>query len=211
MKHLEKLIEIGGPSLSPLNIAMPQSVRDKAGSMASELERLLTRKNGFVAFESSLHILSLGAVAMDCTLDEWNKPDLWRDAYGRLASEGLYFAEDAFGNQFCVREGKVCAFDAETAEMRIVSPGLEQWAEVVLGDYAYWSGFPLAHDWQLQNGPLPTGSRLVPKQPFVIGGEYALQNLRAVSAVRGMRWRGGIAKQIHELPNGSPVRLQTLD
>ena len=73
---------------------MPESIRNAAGSMASELDRLLNKKNGFVAFESSLHVLPLGPAIMDCTLVEWNSPDLWRDAYGGLANEGLYFAEE---------------------------------------------------------------------------------------------------------------------
>ncbi len=211
MQNLDRLIEIGGPSLSPPNVAMPENVRRDAGAMATELELLLNRKNGFVAFESSLHIFPLGPAIMDCTLAEWNGPDLWRDAYGSLAREGLYFAEDVFGNQFCIRGNNVCAFDAETGETKIISPGLEQWAEIMLEDYSYWSGFPLAHKWQMHNGPLPPGSRLVPKQPFVIGGEYTSENLRAVPAVRGMRWRGELAKQIHELPNGTPIKLKALD
>jgi hypothetical protein len=148
---------------------------------------------------------------MDCTLAEWNRPDLWRDAYGGLANNGLYFAEDAFGNQFCIRGDNVCAFDAETAETRIVASGIEQWAEAILDDYSYWSGFAVSHKWQLQNGALPPGSRLVPKQPFVIGGEYTPENLRAVAAVRGMRWRGELARQIQELPDGSPIKLKALD
>src|SRR5215831_8476357 len=110
MDHLGKLIDIGGPSLSARSVRMPESVRREAGAMAKELEWILDKKDGFFAFESSLHVLPLGLAAMDCSLLDWNKPDLWRDAYGGLAQEGLFFAEDVFGNQFCMRENSVYAF-----------------------------------------------------------------------------------------------------
>jgi hypothetical protein len=45
MDHLQKLIEVAGPSLSSLNGAMPESVRHGAGPMAGELGRLLSMKN----------------------------------------------------------------------------------------------------------------------------------------------------------------------
>jgi hypothetical protein len=211
MKHLSKLIEIASPALSAARVAVPERVRTEAGTLANELEHLLTKKNGFFAFESALHVLPLGTPTKAPTLLQWNAIDMWRDAYGELARDGLFFAEDVFGNQFLVRDQQILSFDAETGETRPVAKSLDGWAEAVLDDYEHLTGYPLAHEWQVKNTPLENGDRLVPKHPFVIGGAYALENLRAMRAERGMRWRGELASQILRLPDGASVTVKILD
>jgi hypothetical protein len=69
----------------------------------------------------------------------------------------------------------------------------------------------LAHEWQQQNGPLPPGIRLVPKIPFVLGGEYRVDNLYAADCWRAMRCYGHIATQIHDLPEGAGVSFEPID
>jgi hypothetical protein len=38
-------------------------------------------------------------------LDVWNAPDAWVDSYEDLA-KGSFFAEDIFGNQFCIKRSR---------------------------------------------------------------------------------------------------------
>jgi hypothetical protein len=45
------------------------------------------------------------------------------------------------------------------------------------------------------------------KVPFVLGGEFVLDNLYLAVAVEGMRFRADIASQIKELPDGAQIRL----
>lgn len=210
-KHLQKLAELGSTALSGAPAAMNEQLLREGGLIARDLQWLLNQKNGFVAFESSLHVLPLGLAVMSSNLSDWNSPNTWRDSYRGLADVGLYFAEDIFGNQFCARDDGIFAFDAETAETKGIASGLDQWAELILDDYAYWSGFPISHEWQLQNGALAPGSRLVPRRPFVLGGEYSAENLRAIAAARGMRWRGNLANQIHGLADGAQIKLAGLE
>jgi hypothetical protein len=42
-----------------------------------------------------------------------------------------------------------------------------------------------------------------------MGGEYAIANLRSMSARDGMRYRGSVATQIKDLPDGAKVELTT--
>jgi hypothetical protein len=44
-------------------------------------------------------------------------------------------------------------------------------ASSLLNDYAFLTGHPLIHQWQVKNGALPAGSRLILKIPFVLGGK----------------------------------------
>jgi hypothetical protein len=45
------------------------------------------------------------------------------------------------------------------------------------------------------------------KVPFVLGGEFVLDNLYLAVAVEGIRSRADIASQIKELPDGAQIRL----
>jgi hypothetical protein len=45
----------------------------------------------------------------------------------------------------------------------------------------------------------------------VLGGEFSVENLHAVEAVKGMKYRGSIAVQLRDLPDGTPVKLNVID
>lgn len=84
-----------------------------------------------------------------------------------------------------------------------------EWADHVLFDYEVLTGYPIAHDWQQRHGSLPAGARLVPKQPFVLGGQFSVENLSVVDAAEAMRFRAETAAQIQDLPEGATVKLET--
>jgi hypothetical protein len=78
-----------------------------------------------------------------------------------------------------------------------------------LQDFEVFTGFALAHAWQQERGPIPVGMRLIPKVPFVLGGgEFSSANLSLSDAVHGMRLRARLAVRLHNLPDGSAVRLR---
>lgn len=79
-----------------------------------------------------------------------------------------------------------------------------------MADYSFETGYETAHQWQQQNGPLPDGRRLLPKTPFIMGGKYEVENLFALDAVKGMRYRADIWKQIRDLPDGTPIQLKVV-
>jgi hypothetical protein len=107
-------------------------------------------------------------------------------------------------------DGVVCSFDPETGERKTLANDLSGWAAAVLQDYETLTAHPLAHTWQKANGPLPAGKRLLPKIPFVIGGAFALENLYAADVVKGMQFRGEVAVQLRDLPDGTEVEFTPL-
>ena len=40
-------------------------------------------------------------------LETWNLPGTWRDTYQDMANGHLFFAEDVFGDQFCLKQGGI--------------------------------------------------------------------------------------------------------
>jgi hypothetical protein len=199
---------------------------------------LLNERNGFYAFESALHVLPslcLPSTRLDSLLgtetgsvlvgrdddqgqwpgsrmdlEHWNSELLWRTHFEQATEGLLFFAEDAFGEQFALSEGQVVRFDPETGETAEHAPTLEAWAEKIVSDYSYETGYKVAHEWQLQNGPLIEGHRLIPTLPFVMGGKYEVDNLYSLDAVKSMRYRADIWKQLRTIPDGTHVKLKVI-
>ncbi len=209
------------------------------GNDALALIELLHERNGFYAFESALHVLpsnclksgvSIGTDTsvthtgtlllsqddndqlMESRIDieRWNMDMLWRHEFGTSAEGLLFFAEDIFGEQFALSDGEVWRFNPESAAREKFAANLNEWAKRLVEDYSYETGYKQAHDWQLKNGPLPQGKRLIPKTPFIMGGEFEIENLFALDAVKAMRYRADIWRQIQALPDGTQVKLKVI-
>ncbi len=208
---LTKLLSIAGPAIGDATGEWSAALSRPAEPLVAELKSLLAAKNGFYVFESALHVFPDRATPPEHGLEVWNSAELWRSSYGELADGCLFFAEDTFGVQFCIAGGRISTFDPETGERESITASVAEWAAVLLDDYQVLTGFPVAHEWQVQNGPLPPGKRLVPKKPFVLGGEFSLDNLYLLDAVTGMRVRGDLVRQIKTLPDGAQVRFEIID
>jgi hypothetical protein len=209
--HLQRIASLGSSALRELPPAVDILIGMFGNAAAQELVSLLALKNGFYAFEGALHVFPDLGNNMDIGLIRWNSDDLWRREYNDMTNGCIFFAEDAIGSQFCLKESQIWMFVPETGELELVAPTIEDWAQTILDDYQLWTAHSLVHAWQEKNGALPVGSRLVPKTPFVLGGEYSIDNLRAIDAVTGMIFRANLALQIRNLPDGAEVKLKIVD
>lgn len=180
-------------------------------ALVEELRQLLTFKNGCYGFVSALHIFPWQETENEPGLQQWNQPELWIEAFQDMARDALFFAEDIFGVQFCLRENGVFSFEPETGEFTWLAASLEHWCALILEEYSVLTGYPLAQDWQDQHGALPPGYRLVPKIPFIVGGEFVADNLQAVRSEDAMRSRAQFALQIRDLPEGTRIAVSPSD
>jgi hypothetical protein len=178
---------------------------DNWGSLGRELAEMLGRKNGFYAYEAALLVRPFRSHQPPLGLMEWNSPELWKAEYDDDLDRVLFFAEDVFGCQFCIRDDQICTFDPETAIFEPMSTSLVSWAGELISDYAFHTGFPLAHAWQDRNGSLQPGDRLLPATPFVCRGKFEIENLNAIGEVEGMSFRGFLANNIRDVPDGGQV------
>jgi hypothetical protein len=201
---LEKLLSLGSEPLAA-NPAAPPALLE-GFTLGHELFRMLQRKNGFYAFESALHVFPLSS-RDSMSLEEWNSVALWREGYGDLTNGLLFFAEDAFQDQFCLSATGVLRFIAETGRTKPLADSIEDWASTLLRDFGTETRWTLASAWQCAEGPLAPGKRLMPKAPFFLGGAYSVGNLWAGDAVEGMRFKADLAAQTKDLPDGASVRL----
>jgi hypothetical protein len=208
VEWIRKLTDIGGVRLSDSDLKNIPHSENIPEQHIFDLLSLLQIKNGFYAFESSLHIFPAQTINSNIGIAEWNSQDLWISGYKGIADESLFFAEDVFGNQFCVRRDGVFSFNSETGELDYLASDINGWAREILIDYEALTGFPLSHEWQLENGKLENGKRLIPKTPFVLGGEYVKENLVAMDSLQAMLFRASLAIQIQNIPDGTEITIQ---
>jgi hypothetical protein len=204
--NIQKLLDIGSEVLAAEFTFLPPSFVETP--LLKDVMVMLSRKNGFLAFESALHVFPCAKSTSCYTLAEWNEPNLWRVAYKNLAVDLLFFAQDVFGNQFGVWKSEIIRFDAETGDKESFALTLDEWAKRILTDYEVETGYPLAHQWQSIYGILRLDWRLLPKRPFVLGGGYEIANLITKPSVLGMRLRGSLATQLHDLPDGTQIEFR---
>jgi hypothetical protein len=119
----------------------------------------------------------------------------------------VFFAEDLFGLQFGTEGESVFSFNPESAQTVKMSESLTEWGDKVVSGYSYMTGYPLAHEWQVCNGRLPVGHRLIPKIPFVAGGPFDVQNLVLVESGAAMRYWGEFACAVAHVRDGEQFKL----
>ncbi|NWJ44709.1 MAG: SMI1/KNR4 family protein [Chloroflexi bacterium] len=209
--NLQKLLEFGSDPLGAYLIDFPEDIAQQAGTLSAEFAGLCLQKNGFFAFESALHVFPVGNTLHTYNLQRWNSETLWRSEYSDMAEGFLFFAQDAFGEQFGLKDGYVWRFNPETGDSVQISSSLEEWAGLLLSDYEYETGYIFAHEWQNRKGRLLADHRILPLVPFVAGGKYELTNFYSENMVAGMKSRANLARQIRDLPNGSPIQIKFLE
>ena len=202
MTAIEHLTRIASDSICPTAPASRVSLPDS-------LALLLTAKNGLFAFEGALLVLPTEGDGRIPGLFQWNDNDGWRRHYPRLPGEILFFAMDAFACQFGVStSGAIYRLESETGDLTLHSAGLAEWAEKVMLNYDFETGWSVAKEWQEHWGPLESGERLLGKHPFVLGGDYVVENLVALPCADAMKKLGRLAEQVAAVPEGSTVTIK---
>jgi hypothetical protein len=204
MTPLEELTRQGHSPLGP-----PVRV-DLGPGLPGELAALLARTNGFSVFDAGVVVFPAGQ-GRGPELGAWNATETWRYTYGSLIDGLYFFAQDLFGVQFAIEDGhRVSTFDPETGDRATIGTSLNEWADWLLAAPDERGARSFAKRWQSVHGPLTDDERLLPRTLFVLGGGYDESNLVVRDAVTCMRVRGPIAQQIHDLPDGVPIHLDTL-
>jgi hypothetical protein len=172
----EKLLSVCSSDISSgKGQKVPAAFRDYP--LVEDLINLLNKRNGFYGFESALHVFPVETDGEEIGLIDWNDNSLWIDCYDDLARNAIFFAEDVFGGQFCIKKDGIYTFDPETGSFDYLAPDINEWCKNILEDYQVLTGYPLANAWQKKYGSIPAGYRLAPKIPFVVGGKYEPDNL----------------------------------
>ncbi|WP_158826716.1 SMI1/KNR4 family protein [Mucilaginibacter lacusdianchii] len=134
-----------------------------------------------------------------------------RKEYSRIIDDEYFFGEEIFGNQFGFSGKGIVFFNIETGEKEYIAQSFKEWLKVIDEDLDYYTGKNLSLEWNTQNEELKFNERLCPKKPFIIGGEYKVDNLYRCSYPSYFSTNANIANQVFDLPDGTPIKLKIVD
>ena len=93
--------------------------------LPTDLQQLLAQRNGFVAFRGGLHVR--GA----CVEPKWHSlraamegPESFAARFRTIKQDDVPFAQDVFGDQFVLRDGKVLKLDSYADQLEEVAAGV---------------------------------------------------------------------------------------
>ena len=196
MTAIERLLEIAGPALGPgLDKALYMAGSER---LTAELTDMLSRRDGFFAFEGALHVFPVDAPGLRLDLRRLNEKTTWRSTYWHECDGLLVFAADALGDLFAVWGEQVVRFVTETGVIEPFADSLEDWAQAIITDPAMTTGWPFLRAWdEAGHDELAEGDRLTGVAPFVLGGSFDAANLRAADLYETLLFRAGLASRIH--------------
>lgn len=162
--------------------------------------------NGGFFYGQSLHIYGYSDLHDFHSIEVLNS--MLRNEYGNIIDDLVAFAQDLFGNQFCFDTSArgVVFFDSETGERDPIASGYAEWLNKLDDHLEYFTGVNVLNDW-LSNNKFEFGYRLCPKIPFIMGGEYKVNNLYGSKFPDFIKSYANIARQVYNLPDGTPVKL----
>ena len=175
------------------------------------LRAALEARNGCVAYRGALHVR--GA----CLAPTWHSlrsaiegPQSIAALYPEVPPDSIPFAEDAFGDQFLLSDGRVQHLTAETGELAEIAPGIEEFFNDVLSDVAGVLGYEPVRATALVGGELAAGKLISAYPPFVMEAGEAGRSFRAVEALDNRVALAAFAAQIRGLPDGATVQIKVV-
>ncbi len=192
-----------GRFIPPLFGAMEAAVLGASAGEGTPHRRLLEQSNGGYFFGGALHLFGACAEPSWHSLAAWNSDGAWRACYGELARGLVFFAEDAFGDQFAYhgRGGEVVVFEAELGRVQAIAPSFLDWIDALIEQPD--AVLPME---QVAAQPIQPGQQLYAFPPL-FAAEVDDRRCGCVDALEAMRSRGQLALQLHGLAPGTQVQL----
>ena len=198
MTAIAELLEISSPAIGPSTNA--DAIFDQG------LQGLLRERNGFFALQNALWVFGDVSAAQ---LPGHDHPVIreWMESYPQTEGVTHAFAVDATGYPFVTSSHGILRMDLETGVFTKIADDMEGWARAMLEKFQELSGWKVCKDWQDTNGPLPDGNRLLPRMPFVGGGEEVVDNLFAAPLTELIGFYAELAARIREMPEGGVLEI----
>lgn len=180
----------------PLDEAIASELLVVAGRSEAHHMDMLRRWNGFYALGGLLHVFGACVEPPSHSMLLWNQFDGWRSAWGRLTDGLVFFAEDAFGDQFAYRAGKIVRFRALAGGIEAVQATLSEWIESVLLEPDYVLNKRLFDACVREHGPLPHGGHFAPVGPLDDARTLEPGNVQVVPARDSMEMKAVMASRV---------------
>jgi hypothetical protein len=126
--------------------------------------------------------------------------------YPLVLPSDLPFAEDAFGDQYLLRDRLVYRLSAESGEVAALNLPLDAFFDALLGDPAATLGFEPSDAVASVGGQLEPGTLVNVYPPFILDTPSS-RSYRPVPTIQQRLWLADLARQIAGLPDGAQIRI----
>ncbi len=144
-----------------------------------------------------------------------NVIDEIKEAWGWVGIEPItVVGENDFGNLIIEdSEGKFWRLCPEDLYCKIVANNREELDRLSVDQefLADWYMEALVEQAKDHLGGLIDGEKYCFVTPGILGGEYAVSNIKTAPLLKMIRFSGDVANQIKELPDGAQIKLKVVD
>jgi len=180
--------------------------------LPSNLAGLLRQVNGFIQFHGGLHVRGACREPTWHSLrDAWDGKFAFHRLYSAVRSDDIPFAEDCMGDQFLLRDRRICTLCAETGEIESLGLGLREFFDAVAEDPVEFLSMHPLPQYQQDGGNLQPGQLLSGFPPFCIKESENGVALRAVDAEDRRRFLASLANKLRDVPDGEKVDFRIVD
>lgn len=204
---LKKLLDNNNDSLNKYDIDFLKL--EKVKNIVSDklyFDLIVENTNGGYFFDNSLHLYGYCNTPSYHNTEDINR--ILQKEYGEIIGNMFCFGQDVFGNQFGFESHKVYSFNIETGEKELLAKNFESWLILLYSDLDYLTGRDFV---TLENKLKLVNSRLCPKTPFIIGGEYNNDNFYVQHFPEYIKVNANIARQVYNLEEGTKVSIKITD
>ena len=193
--------------LQPVFIAPPIDDHELLARLPVPLRRMLEECNGYVLYHGGLHVRGACRAPTWHSLREvWQGPRALHRLFPAVRPDDVPYAEDAFGNQFLLRDGVVHKLSAEDGSVESLHLGLRAFDEAVRADPVGFLLLQPLERFRADGGVLEPGQLLSVWPPFITRESEQGVSLRAVPAVERIGFLADFARQIASVPDGERIR-----
>ena len=197
----------------PFSAAVAEEVLGPSGAMLTPHRRLLELVNGTYLHGHALHLFGACEGPAWHSLRAWNAPATWRHSYGGRDAGLLFFAEDAFGDQFAYNGvgGEIVVFEAETGRVTECMPHFVAWLEEMVERPGGLLPIEVLERERARQQLHQPGTQLFSWPPLAAIESREGVSVGHVDAVEAMRFRGQLAERLGALPPGTQVEIDFAD
>jgi hypothetical protein len=180
--------------------------------LPAPLGAALERRNGCIAYEGGLHVRGASRSPNWHSLrTAWEGPLAFHELYEKVEPTDIPFAEDALGDQFLLRDGRVLHLWAETGEIEPSAESLEQFFDAVIADPQRTLALEPLLAYRAGNRKLAPGQLLMAYPPFCVTEAAEGVKLSGIDALQRRLFLVDLARQIRDLPEGAQVEIKLLE
>lgn len=190
----------------------PIDDEDLLARLPSNLTRLLRQLNGFIQFHGGLHVRgACRKPAWHSLRDAWDGASAFHRLYPEVQADDVPFAEDCMGDQFLLRDKRVCQLAAETGEIEALDVSLGGFFAAVADDPVEFLSLHPLLQFQQEGGNLEPGQLLAAFPPFCTKQSANGVSLAAITADERRRFLADLAAQLRDVPEGGKIDFKVED